>query len=255
MGGGWRSFGNMSHDGAATTPRGNGSNLRTASQWQSFGNSRNASFGRNISGFSSFNTARASGSNIRSGGFGLGSNRFSPSAPVSTRVYSFSSFSSGVSTANFGGSRFGGSRFGDSGFGNSSFGGSNFLNSGIGSGVSLFPNLLGGFLNIGTSLFGGPGVLAANALSLAVRLFVSGIEASGAGQGDVSSGEAGYGQAGYGGSFGLQAGPVVPAACGAPILASGPMPATFCQPYAYQPFGWGSVAYFGAPRVGFNYHW
>jgi hypothetical protein len=255
MGGAWRSFGNMSQNSVATMPRGNVSNLRAAGQWQSFGNTRNAAFGRNISGFSSFNTARASGSNTRWGGFGPGSNRFSPSAPVSTRVSSFSSFSSGLSTGNFGGSRFGGSRYGDSGFGNSSLGGSSFLNSGIGSGLSIFPNLLGGFLNIGTSFFGGPGVLAANALSLAVRLFVSGIEASGAGQGDVSGGGAGYGQGGYGGNFGLQADPVVPPACGVPIVAPGLMPGTFCQPYAYQPYGWGSIGYFGAPRVGFNYHW
>ena len=141
--------------------------------------------------------------------------------------------------------------FGGTRFGNASFGGSGFLNAGIGSGVSLFPNLLGSLFNIGSTFFGGPGVLAANALSLAVRLFVSGIEAGGAGQGDFSGGDAGPRQAGLGGSFALQGGPIG-AACGAgpSPMAEGSAWGGYCGPYAYQPFGSGSIStgYFSAPR-------
>ncbi len=254
MGGGWRPAGNtFGHDGGAAVSRGYGSSVRADGQWRSFGNSRNTSFDRNVSGFSAFNAARATrGSNTRLGGFGLGSNGFSPNSPVLARGSSFWSFSSGLSTANFGGSRFGGS-----GFGNSTLGGSGIFNAGIGSGLSLFPNLLGGFLNVGTSLFGGPGVLAANALSLAVRLFVSGIEANGTGQGDFSGGDASYGQAGFGGNFGMQAASAGAPTCapGEPAFAPGAASGGFCQPYVYQPFGWGSVGNFGPARVGFNYRW
>lgn len=251
--GGWRAYGNtVGHGGGAATAYGNGSSSRAGGQWRSFGNSRNTSFGRNISGFSSFNGTRATGSSPQSGSFGFGSNRFSPDMSVSTRFSSFSPFS-GRSIGRFEGSRFGDSRFGYSGFGNSSFGGSGFFNAGIGSGLSLFPNLLGGFLNIGTSLFGGPAVLAANALSVAVQLFVSGIEASGTGQGNFLGGDAGFGQNGFGGSFGPQVAPVAPA-CGPgnPLFAAGPAWGAFCQPYAYQPFGLNSVGYFAAPRFGFR---
>ena len=125
------------------------------------------------------------------------------------------SFSSGLLDGEFRRLAFWGLGFRETGFG-TSFGGSGIFNAGIGSGLSLFPNLLGSFLNVGTSLFGGPGVLAANALSLAVRLFVSGIEANGTGQGDFSGGDAGYGQAGFGGNFGMQA-----ASAGAPACAPG----------------------------------
>jgi hypothetical protein len=100
-------------------------------------------------------------------------------------------------------------------------------------------------------------VLAANALSLAVRLFVSGIEANGNGQGDFSGGNAAYGQAGFGGNYGMQAASIGAPGCapGVPGFAPGQNWGGFCQPYAYQPFGWSSVGYFGPARVGFNYHW
>ena len=157
---------------------------------------------------------------------------------------------------NFGGSRFGGSQFGDFGFGNSSFGGSGLFSAGIGSGLSLVPNLLGGFLNLGTTLFGGPGGLAANALSLAVRLFVSGIEAGGNDQGGYNGGGAGIEQAGIGGSFGLQAARGGPACSPhAQLWVAGPAPAGYCGSFMTQPFGSSSIGYFGAPAVGFNYHW
>ena len=254
MGGGWRSFGNMSRGGSVETSRGYGNSMRNDSHWSSFGNSGNASFGRNSSGFSSFGGSRVTASNLHSASRGFGSNHFSASLLPPSRFSSFSSFSSGRSTANFGGSRFGVSGFGSSDFGNSSFGRSGFSGSGIGSGVSLIPNLLGGLLNLGTSFFGGPAVLGANALSLAVRLFVSGIGASGIGQGGFSGGDAGFGQGGYSGNFGLEAAPVWPA-CGpgAPVWAPGPAAGVYCRSYAYQPFGWSSIGYLGGPRIGFNY--
>src|ERR1700722_11081029 len=256
--GGWRPSGNtFGQDGGAAMPRGFGNRARTEGQWRSFGNFRSNSFGRNISGFSSFSAARTTGSNARWGGFQLGSNRFSSSGPAYTRGSSISSFYSGRSMTNFGGTHFGDSRLGDSGFGNSSFGGSGFLTAGIGSGVSVFPNLLDGFLNIGTTLFGGPGDLAANALSVAVRLFVSGIEASGAGQGDFSGGDVGPRQPGFGGNFGLQAGSV-DAACGPrpSPLAEGTAWGGYCGPTASQSFGSTSIGDFGGPRtrISFNYH-
>jgi hypothetical protein len=107
---------------------------------------------------------------------------------------------------------------------------------------------------LGTSGFGGPGFLAANALSLAVRLFVSGIGANGFGQGDSAGGDIGYGQSGFSGNFDLEAAPVWPACVpGAPVWAPNPAPGVYCGPYAYQPFGWSPMGYLGAPRTGINY--
>jgi hypothetical protein len=254
MGGGWRSFGSMSRGGSAETSRGYRNSMRNDSQWRSFGNSGNTSFGRYRSGFSSFGASRATVSNFHSASLGFGSNHFSASLLPTPRFSSFSSFSSGRSTVNFGGSRVGLSGFGSSDFGNSSFGRSGFSNSGIGSGVSLIPNLFGGLLNLGTSLFGGRGILGANALSLAVRLFVSAIGATGFGQGDSASGDFGFGQSGFSGNFGLEAAPVLPAcAPGAPLWAPGPAAIAYCGPYAYQPYGWSSIDYLSGPGIRFNY--
>jgi hypothetical protein len=253
-GGGWRSFGNLSRGGGAVTSRGYGNSMRNVSQWHSFGNSKNASFGRNVSGFSSFGVNHAASSNARLSGMGFISNRFSTNLPASTRFSSFTSFSSSRSMADFGGSRVGVSGFGGSDFGNSSFGSSGFSNSFIGSGGSLIPSLLGGFLNLGTSGFGGQGILAANALSLAVRLFVSALGATGFGQGDSAGGDVGYGPSGFSGNFGLEAAPVwPPCGPGAPLWAPSPTPGVYCGSYAYEPFGWTSLGYLGGPRIGFNY--
>jgi hypothetical protein len=144
---------------------------------------------------------------------------------------------------------FGGSRFGASGFGGSDIG----TSSGIGSGVSLLPSLLGGFLNLGTLGFGGQGVLGANALSLAVQLFVSAIGSTGFGQGADSGGDPGFGQSGFGGNFGLEAAPVWPTCDpGAPVWTATPESGVYCGPHAYQPFGWGSIGYPGSPRIDLN---
>jgi hypothetical protein len=228
--------------------------MRTDGQWRSFGNSRNASFGRNISGFSPFGVTHTTATNTRPSRLGFQSNRFSTNLPASSRFSSFSSFSSGRSMTNFGGSRFGVSAFGSSDFGNSSFGRSGFSNSGIGSGLSLIPSLLGGFLNLGTSVFGGQGILGANALSLAVRLFVSAIGATGSDQGGFANGDTGFGQGGFGGNFGLEASPVWPP-CGpsAPLWTTGSTSGGYCAPFAYQPFGWTSIGYLSGPGIGFNY--
>jgi len=129
-----------------------------------------------------------------------------------------------------------------------------FSNSGIGSGLSLIPNLFGGLLNLGTTIFGGHSLLAADAISLAVRLFVSAVGANGFGQGGSAGGNTGFGQSGFGGNFGFEAAPAWPTcAPGAPLWAQSPAPGVYCGPYAYQPFGWSSIGYSGGPRIGFNY--
>jgi hypothetical protein len=254
MGGAWRSFGNMSGDGGVELSRGHGSNVRADGNWRSFGNSGNASSGRNRSGFSSFGMGRVTASNMHTPSSEFRTNRLSTNLPTSSRLSSFSSFSSSRSMENFGGSRFGVSGFGGSEFGNSSSGQPGFSNSFIGSGVSLIPNLLGGFFNLGTSGFGGQGILAANALSLAVRLFVSALGATGFGQGDSAGGDAGYGTNGFSGNFGVEAAPVWPA-CGPvlPLWAPSPTPSLYRGPYPNEPFGWTSLGYVGGPRIGFHY--
>jgi hypothetical protein len=252
--GGWHSFGNVSRSGGGEMSRGYGNSVRNDSQWRSFGNSGNASFAQNRSGFSSFGPNRATASNQHSPSLGFSSNRFSANLLPPSRFSSFSSFSSGRSTGNFGGSRFGVSGFGASDFGNSPFGSSGFSNSAFGSGVSLIPNLFGGLLNLGTSVFGGHGLLAVDALSLAVRLFVSAIGANGFGQGDSTGGDIGFGQSGFNGNFGLGAAPIWPA-CGpgAPLWAPSPAPGFYCGLYAYQPLGWSAFGPFGHPSTGFNF--
>jgi hypothetical protein len=113
--------------------------------------------------------------------------------------------------------------------------------------------LLGSFLSLGTGVFGGHGFLAANALSLAVRLFVSAIGAGGSGQGGFDGSGSGFAQNGFGGGFALQAAPVWPA-CGpgAPLWATGPAPGVYCGPYASQSFGWNTNIYGSGPRIGLN---
>lgn len=253
-GGGWRSFGNLTRYGGAEMSRGYGNSVRNDSQWRAFGNSGNVSSGRNHSGFSSFGPDRASSSNARASSLGVSSNRFSASLLPPSRFSSFSSFSSGRTMENFGGSHFGASAFGASGFGNPGFGSSGFSDSGIGSGLSLIPNLFGGLLNLGTTIFGGHGLLAADAISLAVRLFVSAVGANGFGQGGSSGGDFSYGQGGFNGNFGFGAAPAWPA-CGpgAPLWAPGPASGVYCGPYAYQPFGWSSIGYLVDSSIGFNY--
>jgi hypothetical protein len=252
-GSGWRSFGNMGRGGEAEMARGYGNNARNDSQWRTFGNSATVSFGRNRSGFSSFGPNRATASNQYSSAPGFTSIRFSANLLPPSRFSSFSSFSSGRSITNFGGSRLAVSGFGGSDFGGPSFGSFGFSNSGIGSGLSLIPNLFGGLLNLGTTIFGGHGLLAADAISLAVRLFVSAVGANGFGQGGSAGGDIGFGQGGFNGNFGFGAAPAWPT-CGpsAPLWAPGPPSGAYCGPYAYQPFGWSSIGYSGSPRIGFN---
>ena len=252
--GGWHSFGNFSRTGGAETSRSYGNFVRNESQWHAFGNSKSASFARNSSEFSSFGGNHSAALSSHLSGKGLSLHRFSANPPASTRFSSSTSFSSGRPFGNFGGSRFGGSSFGNFGFGNSAFGASGFSNSGIGSGVSLFPNLLGGFLGLGTFGMRGPGLLGANALSLAVQLFVSAIGSNGFGQGDSAGGDTGFGPSGFSGNFGYEATPVWPA-CGpsAPLWAPGPAPVAYCGPYMYRPYGWSSTGYAGSPGFGSNY--
>jgi hypothetical protein len=252
--GGWHTFGNFSRTGGAETSRSNGNFGRNESQWHAFGNSRSSSFARNSSEFSFFGGNHATGSNSRLSGEGLSLHRFSSNASASTRFSSSTSFSSGRPFGNFGESRFGGSSFGNFGFGNSAFGASGFSNSGIGSGVSLFPNLLGGILGLGTFGIKGPGMLAANALSLAVQLFVSAIGSNGFGQGDSAGEDPGFGPSGFSGNFGYEAAPVWPA-CGpgAPLWAPSPTPVAYCGQYAYRPYGGSSTGYVSGSGFGSDY--
>ena len=96
-------------------------------------------------------------------------------------------------------------------------------------------------------------MLAANALSLAVRLFVSGIGAAESGQGGFDGGDAGYSRDTFGVNYGAGAVPVVPA-CG-PGAQLWPAPGVYCGPsvYAYQPYGWNSFGYVRQPAFGFTY--
>jgi hypothetical protein len=246
---GWRPFGNASRFSGAEIHSGSPTRVRTNSQWRSFGNSTGAvSSARNNSGFSSFGTDRTSAARFHSLNPDF-SSRFSGIGFGPAHSSSFSSFSSNRS---FG--ELGESRFGASGFGRSAFSGESFNGSGFGAGVSLIPNLLGGFLNLGTTLFAGPGALAANALTFAVQAFVSAIASSGSDQGGFEGG-AGFGPSGFGENFGFAAAPVLPA-CGpvAPLWAPVPVPGAYCPPapYAYQPYGWGSIGYLSGPRIGFG---
>jgi hypothetical protein len=255
-GAGWHSFGNMNGGARTEMPRGYGNNVRTGGQWRAFGNSRNESFGRNVAGNSFSAASRANSSDLRAFRGGFDSNRFS-NMPAMSRFSSFSSFSGGRSTTDFGGSsRFGSGDFTSFGFGNSGFGGSGFSNSLLGSGLSLFPNLLfGGLLHLGTSVLGGGGILeggllAGNAISLAARLLGSGLGSNGYGQSDNAGVGFGYSPGGFGIGFGLAPAPDWPA-CNAVASFQGPGWGWggYCGPSLYSrhyyPPAWNGISQFG----------
>jgi hypothetical protein len=189
---------------------------------------------------------------------GFGANRYSSDMRGGSRFSSFSSFSSGRSISDFGGSRFGGSHFSRAGFGgydfiSSGFGRSEFGHSGSGgsfieSDLSIIPNLLfGGLLHVGTSLLGGPAFLGANVLAFAASSIVSALVSNGNDQG---------GFAGYNGGFGAGGGnapaptfspvPVGPA-CGAGVSFGRPgwSFSGYCGSYPAYSMGWGGGGYFG----------
>lgn len=122
--------------------------------------------------------------------------------------------------------------------------------------MSLLPGVFNGLLGLGTTMFGGHGFLAVDALSLAVRLFVSALGSSdfGQGGGDASYGDMGFGQSGFVANFGFGAYPVWPACSpGAPLRAPPPVQGPYCGPYAYRPFGWSSFGYRDDPASGVRY--
>jgi hypothetical protein len=254
MGGGWHSFGNLGRGGGAEMPRGYRSDAGAAGQWHSFGNSRNGNFASNGSGWSSFGRSRATASYAREPRREFGSNRFSRNLPSGSRFSSFSSFSSGRSMSNFGGSRFSNSGFGGFDFGNSDFGRSGFSSSFFGSDLSLIPNLLfGGFFRGGPSIFGGPAFLGANVLALAASSIVSELVSNGTDQGGFAGGNEGFGAGGFGPGLGFEAAPVWPA-CG-PVISFGRPGwawSRYCGPYSAYPLGWSGSGYFGGGRNGYN---
>ena len=244
-GGGWHSFGNSRLGAGAEISRAYASNARADGQWYSFGNPRNASFGVNASAFRS---SRAEAWNTHAPGPGFDWNRFSTNMPESAR---FSPFSSGHLTTNFKRSRFGGSEFGGSDFGDSIFGRSSFSNSLIGSGASLIPGLLlGGLFSLGTSVFGGRGILGGNALSFAARSFGSGLLSSGFSQGGFAGSESGLGQGGFSWDFGFAEAPIwPPCGAGASFWRSGWAWSSYCEPNPYYPLGWTGIGYLASPRI------
>jgi hypothetical protein len=259
VGGGWHSFGNMNGGGRAGMSRGYGSSMRAAGQWNSFGNSRNGSFGRNDSGYSFSAASRENASDMHASGLGFTSNRFS-NTPAMSRFSSFSSFSTGRTLANFESSRgFGSADFASSGFGNSGFGDLGFSNSLLGSGLSVFPNLLfGAMLHLGTSVLGGGGILeggllAGNAFSLAARWLGSGLGSNGFGQGDSAGVDFGYSPGGFGIGFGFVPAPVWPA-CNAVASFQGPGWgwSGYCGPTLYYPPAWNGIGQFGDRRTNYN---
>jgi hypothetical protein len=254
MGGGWHSFGNLSRGGGAEMSRGYRSNARAEGQWHSFGNSRNGSFASNGSGWSSFGRSRATASYARERRWESGSNRFSANLPGGSRYSSFSSFSSGRSMSNFGGSRFSNAGFGGFDFGNSDFGHSGFSGSFLGSDLLLIPNLLfGGLFGGRPSIFGGPAFLGANVLALAARSIVSELASNGSDQGGFAGGNEGFGAGGFGPGLGFEAAPVWPA-CGSVVSFGRPGWAWsgYCGPYSTYPLGWSGSGYFGGGRNGYN---
>lgn len=106
--------------------------------------------------------------------------------------------------------------------------------------MALFPGMFNGLLGLGTTIFGGHGVLGVDALSLAVQLFVSAIGSSdfGQGGGGADYGDSGFGQSGFVGNFGFGGYPARPAcSAGAPLWAPSPVEGS-CGPYRYRSFGW-----------------
>ena len=209
-GNGWHSFGNANYGRVANFGHHDESSRLGESQWRSFGNSKNYSSSRNFAGFSSFGTGRVSTSRFHSFNPAVENHSFA-SQSGSRRFSSSSSFSSRRFEGDFEGSRFGGSNFGRAGFANAGFSGTGFENgysgSALDAGLSLFPNLLNTFLNFGGSAFGGPGVLAANALSLAVRLFVSAASSGDSGQDGYAEANNGFVFGAPSGAFGFTAAP------------------------------------------------
>jgi hypothetical protein len=239
--------------------RGYGNNAGVGGQWHSFGNSRNGSFGRNVSGNSFSAASRANSSDLHAFRGRFDSNRFS-NTPATSRFSSFSSFSNGRSMTNFGSSRrFGNGDFASSSFGNSGFGDLSFSNSFLGSGVSLLPNLLfGGLLHLGTSVLGGGGLLeggllAGSAISLAARWLGSGFGSNGYGQGDSAGVDSGYSPGGFGIGFGFAPAPVWPA-CNAVASFQGPGWgwSGYCGPSPYYPSVWNGSSRFNDRRTIYN---
>jgi hypothetical protein len=228
MGSGWHSFGSREHGGEVESSRRYGSYGRSDGPWHSFGNSRNVSFGGNAPG--------RSNTGFRGSGFG--------NSPFSGSRFDGSGFAN---------SRFGGSSFGRSGFGNSGFGGSGFSNSFGESGASVIPSLLfGGLLHLATPLFGGVGMLGANALSYAARSLIFGLASNAFDQGSFDGGNSGFGQSGFVPSFGFQVAPVLPpCGYGANYWGPGWVWGGYCGAYPYRPLGWSGVGYFGGPGNGY----
>ena len=260
---GWHSFGNVTGGARTEMSRSYGNNVRTDGQWHAFGNSRNGSFGGNVSGNSFSAAGRANSLDLRAYGGGFGSNRFSNS-PATSRFSSFSSFSGGRSMTNFGSSsRFGSGDFAGFGFGNSGFGGSGFSNSLLGSGLSLFPNLLfNGLLHLGTSVLGGGGlleggILAGSAISLAARWLGSELGSNVYGQGDSAGVGFGYSPGGFGIGFGFAPAPVWPA-CNVVAGFQGPGWGWngYCGPSLYYPHynspAWNGISMFGDRGTNYN---
>jgi hypothetical protein len=251
-GGEWHSFGHMNGGGRAEVSRSYVNNVRTDGQWHSFGNSRNVSLGRNFSEYSFSAANRANPSDILAFHGRFNSNR-SLNAPAMPRFSSFSSFSGERSIANFGSSRrFGTVDFASSSFGGSGYGDLGFSNSLLGSGLSLFPNLLiGSLLHLGTAALGGGGmlaggVLAGNAISLAAQWLGSGLGSNGFGQDDSADVGFGYNPGGFGIGFGFAPALVSPA-CSAVMSFQGPGSPWrgYCGPTFYQPPAWNGVSKFG----------
>ncbi len=253
-GGGWQSFGGMNRGGAQMS-RSYRSNARSDGQWHSFGslraaNTRNENFASNFSGGSSFGRNRGNSSYAREPRMGFGANRFPSDLRRGSRFSSFSSFSSGRSISNFGGSRFSNAGFGgfdyaNSGFGHSGYGHSGFGGSFIGSDLSIIPNLLfGGLLHVGPSLLGGPAFLGANVLAFAASSIVSALVANGNDQGGFTGSNVGFGAGGYdpGPAFGPAAvGP--PCGFGVSFGRPGWSFSGYCAPYPTYSMAWNGNGY------------
>jgi hypothetical protein len=182
-----------------------------------------------------------------------GSRRFSSASTFSSRRFEGDFRGSRFSGSNFGGVGFGYASIYDSGLSNGNFGG------GLGEGLSLFPNLLNSFLSFGAPAIGGPGALAANALSLAVRLFVSAASAGESGQDSYAGIDNGFAAGGLGGTFGVAAAsPWTGCAEGGPLWAPELGPGIPCGSPGYARFS-GSFIGAGQPAgseinfgLGFN---
>lgn len=260
MVGGLPSFGRSSGSVRQEMPRSYGSNVRAGGQWHSFGNSRDGSFARNVSGFSFAGASRENALGIHASGLGFGSNRFSSNRPAMSRFSSFSSFSGGRSMASFGSSRrFGSGDFSRSGFGNSGFGDLGFSNSLIGSSLSVIPNLLfGGLLQLGTTVFGGGGILeggllAGNAISLAARWLGSGLGSNGFSQGGSAGGDNSFGPGAFGVNFGFTPALAWPA-CNAvtSFQGSGWGSSRYCGPSPNYPLSRSGASQFGDYGINYN---